>query len=73
MMISDATVFKKLSDRVWQTPAQVTDELRQCGPLAFVSDQEHRRFFDGSGKEQCGTEVLLISVFSGNHLSDAKH
>jgi hypothetical protein len=52
MMISDATVFKKLSDRVWQTPAQVTDELRQCGPLAFVSDQEHRRFFDGSGKEQ---------------------
>lgn len=44
MQISLSTLHRALSRTSWMTPAQVTDYLRQCGPLAFADDAEHEEF-----------------------------
>ncbi len=43
-MLSQTTIERRLSDTCWITAGQVCEDLRQCGPLAFESDEEYRTF-----------------------------
>lgn len=44
-MLNQKTIERALSQTTrWQTAGQVTDHLRQCGPSAFISEEEYKDF-----------------------------
>jgi hypothetical protein len=52
MKLTNKTVLGRLSAVKWFTAGQVTDDLRQCGPMVFQSDAECREFRMRSNKSQ---------------------
>jgi hypothetical protein len=44
LKLSNETVLGRLSGSRWLTPAEVASDLRQCGPMCFPSEEEHKAF-----------------------------
>lgn len=50
--LSVSTIKKRLSNNRWLTAAQVCDDLRQCGPLAFAGGEDEYKGFQYSTKKK---------------------
>jgi len=61
MKLTNETVVGRLTPTRWLTAGQVTDDLRQCGPLAFHGgDAEYREFDLRNAKQQYQTVYRVL-------------